>query len=145
MFNPTQIKFPPVAGMAVVAGLLLTACGQTPAAVTAGTQTVAKSTQTVQAQTRYDIKAIERNIKQQLEKHIPDLSITISDLNITIMPAIAIYPPPPAQFQFTALETIVGFAGPQFAQRNRIEGTYDPRTGKAVVYKRVQIPVYHTK
>jgi len=25
MFNPTQIKFPPIVGMAVVAGMLLTA------------------------------------------------------------------------------------------------------------------------
>ncbi|MBM3270965.1 MAG: hypothetical protein FJZ01_25310 [Candidatus Sericytochromatia bacterium] len=136
MFTPTQIKLPPVATLAIATGLVLAGCGQAPTIAT-GTQTVAKAaTTTVRASTRYDIKAIEASIKKQLEKNIPDLTVTISGMKVWQMPTILPHPAPaPTLFGFSAIESVTGFAGR--TDYYEIEGTYDVTKSLATVTNRV--------
>jgi len=135
MFTLQQIKFPPIAGIILAATFAMTGCGQTPAAVSANTQS-----QTVQAQTRYDMHAIETAIRSQIEKRIPDLTIRLSNIKIAVPATIDIYPPPPVSFlTFTADEQIIGFAG--IAQYYQISGTYALKTGKVTVTSTRPMPI----
>ncbi len=135
MFTPTQIKFPPVASIAVVTGLVLAGCGQAPT-VAAGAQIAPKAATTTVKAARVDIKAIEAAIKKQLEKHIPDLNVTLSALKVYQLPTIMPYPAPvPTMYGFTAIESVTGFAGR--TEYYEIEGTYDMSKSLATVISRV--------
>ncbi len=141
MFSLPQSKFPRVITSAISCTVLLVGCGQAPGAVsTTGNQVKAAQTSTVVAQTRYNVYAIEKAIRAKLEKNIPDLQVSVHDIEIFPLAQIAIYPPPPVtSVGFRAREQHIGFAGPRFTQWYAIEGTYEFKTGAVKVTNRVNV------
>lgn len=123
----------------------LSACGSNPANISGlkspAAQTVeANGSKTNLFPQKINYLYIEKQIRKQLEKHIPDLSVTLHKIDIWPMPQIMIYPPrPTSMFEFRADEKVVGFAGPVFTQWFKLHGTYNINTNKAVVTQRTLV------